>query len=319
MLSAGVISRADLKAPANTSQASAPPSVVQPEEADTQVVSERPTLLLVETETEPVISLSWYSYSRGFVRYAQRLGWGVDADRVPVGDNVQAFAAVAGTRIVKSAGHPMGSVVKGGFYKLDAGKPWFDDIDTSKPITVTISGVRFNQPVQAPTDTTLVHMKYAQGDLESCGLPGSARACYATGSEIENLNGKCKPGIDTRLGVLSDAGPGSAVSSIDSEGLVTMTATFPYRVLKNLQDPWASELPGTFLEPVHFHFEFEAIPVDAVPIDWVQRKKDREALLERVDREGNLSLPGGLIPDGTAPDEADPDASATRREDREET
>ncbi|MFT5423151.1 MAG: hypothetical protein ACI89L_000925 [Phycisphaerales bacterium] len=322
-LSAGVFNQADLKA-TTESQASTPPAIVPPEAEDSVTAPDRPSLLLVETENEPMISLSWYSHSRGFVRYSQRLPFAMDADRVPVGDNIEAFASVGGTRIVKSAGHPMGSVVKGGFYKLDAGKPWFDDIDTSRPITVTIAGVRFNQPVQAPTDTSLMHTKYAQGDLESCGLPGSARAGYATGSDLENLNGKVKPGIDTRLGALSDAGPGSAVSSIDSEGLVTVIATFPYRLLKNLQDPWASELPGTFLEPVHFHFEFEAIPADAEPIDWVQRKKDHEAVLERLQREGTLSLPGGVLPDEAALDQADPDGPAPEAapapvEDREET
>lgn len=267
---------ADLKSTPEKIQETPVSALEQPATDAPEESGERPYLLLVETADQPVISLSWHSLSRGFVRYSQNLPYAVDADRVPVGDNVEAFAAVAGTRIVKSAGHPKGSMVKAGFYKLDSGKPWFEDIDTSKPITVTISGVRFNQPVQAPVDTSMLHTKYAQGDLESCGLPGSARECYSTGSPTENLNGKCKPGIDTRLGALSDSGLGSAVSSIDSEGLVTVTASFPYRFLKNLQDPWASDLPGTFLEPVHFHFEFEAIPEGEEPVDWEQRRLERE-------------------------------------------
>lgn len=295
------VGNADFKSVAGLPQETTVSETEQPATDSPEGVTERPYLLLVETDDEPVISLSWYSLSRGFVRYSQRLPYEVDADRVPVGDNVEAFAAIAGTRIVKSAGHPKGSMVKAGFYKLDSGKPWFEDIDTSKPITVTISGVRFNQPVQAPVDTSMLHTKYAQGDLESCGLPGSARECYSTGSPIENLNGKCMPGIDTRLGGLSDSGPGSAVSSIDSEGLVTVTATFPYRFLKNLQDPWASDLPGTFLEPVHFHFEFEAIPDDAEPIDWEQRRLERQRFLD-----------GAVSP--TESQEAAPASTSTDRE-----
>jgi len=45
----------------------------------------------------------------------------------------------------------------------------------------------------------------------------------------------------------------------------------PYGMLRHLQDPWDSTLPGTFFEPIHFHMEAEVIPVGAQPFDreWV--------------------------------------------------
>ncbi|MFG0307349.1 MAG: hypothetical protein ACF8Q5_14175 [Phycisphaerales bacterium JB040] len=255
-----------------------------------------PHLLLVEADQHPTISLSWHSHSRGLVRYAARLPYNIDSQRVHLDDNVEAFAAVGGTRISKAAGHPQGCVVKAGFYKNDPGTPWFSDIDTSKPIAITIEGVAYNQPVDLHTDTALLHAKYSPEDLESCGLPGDARECFATGSAVENLNRRVRPGVDTTLGGLSASGPGSVTAALSDDGLVSYTFTFPYAMLRNLQDPWYSTLPGTFLEPFHFHVEFQVLKAGAEPLDWVQLNRNSDALQERLQREGSLSVPNTVYP-----------------------
>jgi|GEM_PF-957275 len=285
----------------------APGLLAQPDDANTTAGSDSqpdaqdsqtpyPSILLVEPEKHPTVSLSWHSRSRGLVRYAAELPYNIDALRVHLDDNVEAFAAVGGTRISKAAGHPQGSVVKAGFYKNDPGAPWFSDIDTSMPITITVRGVRFNQPVDLHTDTALLHAKYAPEDLESCGLPGDARECFATGSLTENLNRRVRPGIDTTLGALASAGDGSVTATQDSDGLVNYTFTFPYAMLRNLQDPWFSTLPGTFLEPYHFHVEFQVLKAGAEPLDWVQLNRNNDALRERLEREGSFSVPGTVYP-----------------------
>lgn len=301
-----------------TLTAQSAPIVEQPDSNDAStsaqtpdsVTNDRPVLLLVEPEYVPEVTLTWHSKSRGEVRYTRTSPYAIDSLREPVGDNVEIFAAVGGTRISKAAGHPNGSVIKAGFYKGENGIPWFDDIDTAKPITVSITGMKFNQPVHVPVGTTLLHSKYALEDLESCGLPGDARECFATGSRIENLNRRVRPGVDTRLGALSESGPGSVEISIDDEGLVSVVTTFPYAVLRNLQDPWMSELPGTFLEPYHFHFELEALPEGVEPLDWVQLGLNSDALTERLEREGSLSVPNSAFPpeapEGFVPQPRDP-------------
>lgn len=280
-----------------------------------------PSILLVEPENHPTVSLAWHSHSRGLVRYAAELPYNIDAQRVHLDDNVEAFAAVGGTRISKAAGHPQGSVVKAGFYKNDPGAPWFSDIDTSKHITITVRGVRFNQPVDLHTDTALLHAKYAPEDLESCGLPGDARECFATGSLTENLNRRVRPGIDTTLGALASGGDGSVTATQDEDGLVTYTFTFPYALLRNLQDPWYSTLPGTFLEPYHFHVEFQVLKAGAEPLDWVQLNRNNDALRERLEREGSFSVPGTVFPpeapEDFEPKDAPPPADNTEPEEAE--
>ena len=42
-----------------------------------------------------------------------------------------------------------------------------------------------------------------------------------------------------------------------------MTAVVPYALFKHADDPWLRSNPGDFIEPVHFHMEFEAVAKDA--------------------------------------------------------
>ena len=46
-----------------------------------------------------------------------------------------------------------------------------------------------------------------------------------------------------------------------------MRIVVPFGQLRHLQDPWKSDLPGTFFEPIHMHAEAEFIPVDVKPLD----------------------------------------------------
>ena len=114
-------------------------------------------------------------------------------------------------------------------------------------------------------------------------LPGDAREQFNTADPRDTLNDRVRPGIDTRLGVLSpnDGKLGSAAVSLAEDGSVTMTTTFRYPALRNLRDPWKSDLPNTFLEPYHFHIEFEVLPEGVEPLD-----PDRDRI-EHIDGESN--------------------------------
>ncbi|MEM9372590.1 MAG: hypothetical protein AAGA55_03020, partial [Planctomycetota bacterium] len=61
-------------------------------------------------------------------------------------------------------------------------------------------------------------------------------------------------------------GAGSVEAFVDEDGLVTLSVELPYGMLRHLQDPWASELPGTFFEPIRLHAEVEVLPVWAEPL-----------------------------------------------------
>ena len=228
-----------------------------------------PPLLLVDDAHEPTVTIRWKNKSDRMVTYSVPRPYAADAAREPLGGNIDCFVAVGGTRLTKGAGHPRGAVVRVGFYKHDKGKPFFDGISKGTTFEVTLKGVRFNQPVEVHADSILMHLKYDQSDMEACGIPGDAREQFNIASPDETLNDRIRPGIDARLGALdgSKDALGSADLRVEDDGSVTMAVRFEYPALRNIRDPWQSDLPGTFLEPIHFHIEFEALPAGVQPLD----------------------------------------------------
>ncbi|MEL6329696.1 MAG: hypothetical protein AAFR38_08550 [Planctomycetota bacterium] len=191
-----------------------------------------------------------------------------DARREFLGGNLEAFVAMGGTRLTKGAGHPRGAVARVGFYKHDPGRPLFESASRDTEFEVRLSGLRFNQAVDPNPESGVQHLKYSPEDLAQCGLPGDAREQFNTASRDETLNDRIRPGIDARLGVLdgSDGSLGSITVIEEDDGSITTTARFRYPALRNLRDPWRSDLPGTFLEPIHFHIEFEVLPDGVAPL-----------------------------------------------------
>lgn len=242
-----------------------------PESAAQAPGGARPTpgLLFVDTTRAPTATISWTTMAGERREFSDVFAYAVDADRRAIGGNLTCFAAVGGTRIGKGAGHPQGSVVRVGFYKADPGKPMFDGVGPGTEITVTLHGVRFNQPVDAYAASVIQHLKYDRGEMQACGIPGDAREQFNTADPLDTLNNRTRPGVDALLGTLdgSEDALGTARLTVDDEHTATMEVTFQYRALRNLRDPWKSDLPGTFLEPIHFHLEFEALPEGVPPFD----------------------------------------------------
>jgi hypothetical protein len=46
------------------------------------------------------------------------------------------------------------------------------------------------------------------------------------------------------------------------DGTHRVRVRIPYALFRHIRDPWERDEPGTFLEPMHFHVEFEALPVE---------------------------------------------------------
>lgn len=245
-----------------------------------------PSLLLVNSDKHPRFTLSWTQTNGERVELAGSFPYGADIDRVALGSNIEAYIAVGGTRLGKGAGHPKGAIVRVGFYKVSAPGPFFEDIKPGTNVDVTLTGVALNQPAKPMPDTALMHLKYNPNDLVSCGLPPGAFECFNLASEIDMLNDRIEPGKDARLGVL---GPDSTVGAssdarLEDDQTVTLTASVPYALFRNPQDPWESDLPGTFLEPIHFHVEVEVLPQGVEPLDIEARRERIQRVRDQLDQ-----------------------------------
>lgn len=229
----------------------------------------RPSLLLVDDRQHPRVTIEWTSKGEP-QRFALTMPYTAPVGGERLGEsNALAYATLGGTRIETGAGHPKGAVVRVGLTKAENTKAFFKGIDPYTDVIIKIASVRFNQPVKYHEGTALMHLKYALADLEACALPGTARNQYLLSDPNDTLGGRVMSGINATPGALDgseDHGSVEVIVQPDDPTLVDFRIRVPYGLLRHLQDPWVSELPGTFFEPIHLHAEAELIPIDAEPI-----------------------------------------------------
>lgn len=259
------------------SDAMGPPPGESPVDAPARL----PTVLLADDARLPHGLISWPTREGGRIELEADRPYRSPKEREFLGKNLECFVALGGTRLDAYAGHPAGAVVRIGFYKADPAKPMFDDLAEGAEITVKLKGVYFNQPVVVRTGTALQHLKYMPGDLEACGLGGQALDLFNTESLTDTLKGKLKTDnarmavLDPRLGEVPGTGAkaidaesgkvrhGSVRVSREADGSVSLEAVIPYELFRHMKDPWQKVSPGFFLEPNHFHVEFEVITESA--------------------------------------------------------
>jgi len=266
--------------------------------------------LFIDDRYEPTIMISWVQRDGTRVELTRTMPWGTKNDREDVGLNVLAFVAVGGTRIDLQRGHPMGSVVRVGFYKSDPDKPFFADIKPGSSVEVRLEGVRFLEPARPTHGTALQHSQYMLDDLLNCGLDASAIDQYNTagaddtlGGQITRQNGRpgvlrvvegelppdapryYQPGGDP----VGDEDPQPAerfgtirFSADEGKGTVSVRAELPYELFRHVRDPWLRTEPETFFEPTHFHVEFESLPLRAYPEHMPDRAPRGEQNQEEV-------------------------------------
>ncbi len=240
--------------------------------------TKRPVLLLIDDQVHPTVELSWVVGGDEHT-YAAQLPFTAPSGGEPLqldeqdsqqDSNIRAYVAMGGTRVETGAGHPKGAVLRVGLTKIDSNRAFFTRIDPRTEIELGIVGVRFNQPVKAHENTGMMHLKYALGDLKACALPGTARNQYLLSDPEDTLGGRIIAGENATPGAL-DGQPthGDLRIEIDPDDptLVSLFVRVPYGYLRHLQDPWESDLPGTFFEPIHLHAEAELIPIDTQPLD----------------------------------------------------
>lgn len=233
-------------------------------------------ILVVDEVVHAEVVVRWSSEggpraARGALPYTAPVGG------EPIGgedENLLAYVTVGGTRVETGAGHPDGLVLRVGLTKQESAGPFFDDIAPGSLVEIELLGAKLSQPVKVHGGTGLMHLKYALGDLEACSIPGTARNQYLLSDPEDTLGGRVERGVNATPGALGGAaGMGSIEVTVRGEDsdIVDMRVRVPYGLLRHLQDPWKSDLPNTFFEPIHLHAEVEMLPVWAEPFDrvWV--------------------------------------------------
>lgn len=229
----------------------------------------RPTLLLVDDAAIPSVEVRWVA-NRELLSFTGTMPYTAPTGGENIGKNVKCYVALGGTRIETGAGHPKGAVIRLGVTKVDGNRAFFAGIDPKTEIEFTITGVRFNQPVKYHQGTGMMHLSYALGDLKACALPGTARNQYLLSDPDDTLGGRVVAGVNATPGALDGQETNGKITIEVDEfdpTLVTMFVRVPFGLLRHLQDPWESDLPGTFFEPIHMHAEAEMIPIDVKPLD----------------------------------------------------
>jgi len=223
-------------------------------------------LFLVDDSSLPKATIGWETRDGDTTRLSAQVRYTDTNDRTPLGQNVELFVAVGGTRLEKGWGHPDGAIIRVGYYKADNFKPFYKDIADGADIHVKLENVKFNQPARGRPKTILQHLKYTVEDVLSCGLTEDALDQYNTASPTNTL-GTVITTDNGRLGVLDGTRKraGEARLVEEDDGTFTLTARIPYALFRHVRDPWLRTTPGTFFEPYHFHIEFEVVP-ERIPL-----------------------------------------------------
>jgi len=245
-----------------------------------------PQLLLAETDHKPHASIRWTTREGKHIVLESDFGYTNPSDRIELGRNIAAYVALGGTRLDTGCGHPRGAILRVGFYKINKGKWFFDDIAAGTDVTIELSGVVFNQPVTPRADRVLAHFQYIASDVAACGLGGEYNNLYATAAPDDTLTGKVEDGRNARLGELADR----VEVGVDEHGAVRLRAALPYSGFRHIKDPWKLTTPGTFFEPNHFHVEVEVLP-DKVAEEMERTNREESAPPAEAPDEGPAGEP----------------------------
>lgn len=263
----------------------APPTVrqpaLQPANQPTAPPGDRPPILLADTDVLPHVTVSWPTRDGKATLLEGDRAYQSPGQKQSMGGNMSSYVALGGSRLERGAGHPKGAIIRVGLYKEDGTRPLLENLADEPSITIRLTNVRMNQPVTPRPHTLVMHLKYTPDDLAACGLGGAAASLYLTADPDDNLRGKITAD-NGRLGVLDGSEPGDAKATFREEpdGTLSMEATVPYGLLRHVKDPWQRAIPGTFLEPTHFHLEFEVVPdhiFEALEAERLEAERARNA------------------------------------------
>lgn len=220
-----------------------------------------PVMFQLDDQKHPRVTVSWPTTSGEVVSLTGERAYLSPDERTPLGRNIECFVAAGGLRVDAALGHPNGVVVRVGFYKTRNAALFFDDIAEGASVTIELTGVAFTAPGVGRPETVILHSKYMPEDLLVCGLGDKDVNMWNTADPVDDFRGKITAN-NGRRGVFAPGGAATATLRPEADGSVTLVARVPYRLFKHVRDPWLRSTPGTFMEPNHFHVEFEALPRD---------------------------------------------------------
>ncbi|MBX3359763.1 MAG: hypothetical protein KF745_15200 [Phycisphaeraceae bacterium] len=240
----------------------------------------QPGLFLIDDSSVPKVTVSWVCRDGQEVLREGSREYADPGRKTILADNLLCYAAVGGTRLDAGLADPRGGIVRVGFYKVDGRSPMFPEIAPGTSVTITLRGVRFNQPASPRLKSGFMHAKFDDpvsvlGCNDSAGLSAknSLLDLYNTADPGESLSGRItarngRPGVLAPEHATSSVakGPmdaGSITLTTEADGSITMVAVVPYALFKHPDDPWLRSNPGDFVEPFHFHIEFECLPAGA--------------------------------------------------------
>lgn len=227
-----------------------------------------PGLLLVDEAVEPRVTVRWTARGQTVERSEARAFGAPDDATALDGTNLRAGVSLGGTRLEVGAGHPSGALLRVEVRKIETGRALLSGVDPGSSVRLEVQGVRFNQAVAVRPGSAIVHLRYSLGDIEACSLPPDAASQFLLSDPEDTLGGVAKDGLNARADALTNGpGRGRAEAVVEADGTVRLTVDIPYGLLRHLRDPWKSELPGTFFEPVRLHAEVEVLPVGVEALD----------------------------------------------------
>jgi hypothetical protein len=228
-------------------------------------VSRSGPVFLVDSEHHPHVRISWPRADRTTTTLEADREYLSPNDKTPLGKNLTCYVALGGNRGDYGLGRPGAVDVRVGFYKADKAKPFFENLADDASVTVVFSSLKFTEPARALPETMVHHMKFEDpNNVLGCAGAPELLGTWNTYDTHETMAGRMTR-RNGRQGVL---GPGNTTGAkvtfeTDDAGLVTMTAVIPYALFKHADDPWLRSNPGDFIEPVHFHLEFEVVSKNA--------------------------------------------------------
>jgi hypothetical protein len=236
---------------------------------------------------ESLITIS-YDSSSGLQTFSGLRGYmgsgPTDATVFPGAPNIAAFnsAQTFGRRLAVAQNPAFSAVMQPGetlmshafFKRLDnlAGD-YFPGIPQDGTITVKVENILFDRPVTVDQDTLLLHMLWRSEQSDQLTPPHH---------HLHNIHTRTADFRDTDLFmgagefanlpspnfVLGDERIDWLISGNGTVGSpLTIMATFPYDVMRNLEEehhhptvPGGLPAPHGFLEPWHFHIEYTVVP-----------------------------------------------------------
>jgi len=194
------------------------------------------------------------------------------------GDSLGVFGRRTAGVLLNNPAHahviqPGESLITHAFFKTDNNGAYFPDLPEGANLTVSVSNIRFAEPVHVVEESLMLHVKW-NDQADTLTSPYFQVDDHHTFSDtFRDFDDFREAGLFANLPtpnyVLGNDLIGWTISG-DGTDTLSLEAVIPYDVFRNLEetDPSQPVPPGLpapqgFLEPFHFHIEYLVVPEPA--------------------------------------------------------